>query len=78
MPAGPGADQGAEPQVLHRAAERVARRGAVAVGQHDQRQVQQRDAAAGVGGGAAAVHVAVVGVGRAVGEGAEQLGDLGG
>ena len=74
---GPGADQGAQPQVLDRAAERVAPRGAVAVGQHDQRQVQQRDVCVGVGGGAAAVHVAVVGPGRAVGEGAEQPGHLG-
>src|ERR1019366_4950870 len=41
-------------------------------------QVQQRDVCGGVGGGAAAVHVAVVGVGLAVGEGAEQCGDLGG
>ena len=74
----PGADQGAEPQVLHCAAERVARREAVAVGQHDQRQVQQRDAAVGEVRGAAAMHVAVVGPGRAVDEGAEQHGDLGG
>ena len=74
---GPGADQGAHPQVLHPAAERVARRGAVPVGQHDQRQVQQRDAAVGVVRGAAAVHVAVVGPGRAVDEGAEQPGGIG-
>jgi hypothetical protein len=42
-----------------------------------QRQVQQRDICAGVGGGAVAVHVAAVGVGRAVDEGAEQPGHLG-
>ena len=37
---GPGADEDAEVQVFDRAAECVAGRGAVAVGEHDQGQVQ--------------------------------------